>query len=233
MAVGTDFKPPRTVADASLLLLANWNVPGNPVAAPELGDPTNPDPWTVLTRRSFPDVPGLAQAVANARRQMLDRAGVSYGLPPVLVRLPLEHLTQRGIHGWSEMGGDPSAEVLTEDGYPGFPFRVGVPVRPYGRKRWAVVGGDVDHLPPEPFTTHALAVGSLAASKAAEAVRKWSGHVGSAADGRRARAEADGYAAVARELEAAIPATATWAEDLNTWADWPPAPPERTGSSWI
>lgn len=208
---------PRTATEAAGVLLATWNIPGNPTAAPmpeDAADLAQSDPWLVLTRRPTLNIPGLTGRMEQARQRALQSAGVAAGLPPVLVRLPLEFLTVRGAHGWAPLGGDPDPDTLAEDGYPSWAFRVGEPTLPNRRPRSAVVGGDPLYLPAEPFTTHALAVGVLVAQWAADAVRKWAAGL-PVSQARRARREADQYDAVADELEAAIPATAGWLDEVE------------------
>lgn len=199
---------PTTAAEAAAVLLDLAELEGidNPTPARRDGDPTDLDPWEALTRSRHP---GLDAEVARRSRDYLTRSGINSALPPVVVTLPLAYLPR----GWARVNGNPTAEVLTADGYTGWEFQVGRPARPSARPRLAIVGRP-EELPPTPRSSHALVVAVLAAERAAAELDRWAGGL-DARTAKRAANEADTYRTLAARYSSFLADSFAWLEGLD------------------
>lgn len=219
----TDTDTPTAATEAAYALAMTASAPGNPTARLLPGENAHElDAWELLTRKHLPDE--LRRQLDRSRELARRRDGIRPELPPVVVTLPATYLAGRG---WSPMNGDPPAKVLADDGYPGWAFRLGVPVQPAGRVRWAFVGMP-ETLTPSPRASHELAVATIGARRAAERVDTWADSLPERA-AAKARTEAAGYREYADRCEAELGRSFAW---LDVMPEPKPAFPTIPATPW-
>lgn len=183
---------PTTLDDAARVLVDLADVDGNPTAPYDVRYPPELDPLGALTRRELDDVEvraGSLRTTIGARMQRAREARAARFGVDLDAPPVLVSINGERLH------------------------RIAEPVRETSRPS-VVVPHAPGELAPTPSSSHALTVAALAARDAAAQVEAWGRRL-PRSQRRKALGEAGAYRDYGRQVEALVPSSFAWLDDLD------------------